>query len=127
MEKAATTAQHRDQVSADLSTTRKQLDSTVHELDSAERRAQAIHREKLETVARLREEIVRERGEVERVSHEKELTAMDLRRAAEEREGARKELASTMRLNRELAADKEEAQLLSEGLKYRMSEVSAGQ
>jgi len=127
MKKAAATAQHRDQVSSDLSTTRKQLDSTVHELDSAERRAQAIHREKLETVARLREEIVRERGEVERVGHEKELTAVDLRRAAEEREFARKELASTMRLNRELAADKEEAQLLSEGLKYRMSEVSAGQ
>ena len=61
------------------------------------------------------------------MAHGKELTAVDLRRAAEERELARRELAQTMHVNRALAAENEEAKLLSEGLKYRMSEVNAGQ
>ena len=119
--------EERSMVASDLNMTRKQLDTTVRDLDAAERRAQAIHREKLETVTRLREELVSEHAAVEKAEHEKELTAVDLRRAAEQRETARKELATTMRLNKQLATEREEAQLLSEGLKYRMTEVSAGQ
>ena len=157
MEAAQKAAEERDMVLGDLTSTRSQLDTTVRNLDASDRRAQAIHREKLETVARLRSELVKERSEVEKVAHEKELTAIDLRRAAEapphppyhpslslvilqsrdvclnptlnlqEREMARKELATTMRLNKQLSVDKDEATLLSEGLKYRMSEVTAGQ
>jgi len=127
MDAAQSAAGERDLVMSDLSSTRKQLDTVVRDLDASDRRGQAIHREKLETVARLRSELVKERSAVEKVAHAKELAEIDLRRAAEEREMARKELASTMRLNKSLSSEKEEAVLLSEGLKYRMSEVSAGQ
>lgn len=61
------------------------------------------------------------------MAHEKELTAVDLRRAADDREQARKELAATMRLNRQLSTERDEAAMISEGLKYRMSEVALGQ
>merc|ERR1711865_1342325 len=127
MEQAAKVADERDMVATDLSSTRRQLDTAVRDLDAADRRSQAIHREKLETVSRLRGELVKERSEVEKVQHEKELASIDLRQAAEERQMARSELATTMRLNKVLSTEKQEAQLLSEGLKYRMTEVNAGQ
>jgi hypothetical protein len=127
MEQASKAAEERDMVAADLGSTRRQLGSAVKDLESSERRSQAIHREKLETVSRLRGELLKEREEAEKIAHEKELAAIDLRRAADDRENARKELATTMRINKQLAIEKEEAQLLSQGLKYRMSEVSAGQ
>lgn len=127
MDKAANTAEERDMVAGDLQKSRLQLDSAVRDLDSSERRAQAIHREKLESVSRLRDEIIKERAGVERALHDKELTAVQLRHASEEREMARKELASTMRQNKQLSKEKVEAEMLSEGLKYRMSEVRVGQ
>ena len=65
-QQAAAIEEERAMVANDLTGTRKQLDSTVRDLDAAERRAQAIHREKLETVARLREELVTERAAVEK-------------------------------------------------------------
>merc|ERR1711865_1267209 len=67
MEQAAKVADERDMVATDPSSTRRQLDTAVRDLDAADRRSQAIHREKLETVSRLRGELVKERSEVEKV------------------------------------------------------------
>merc|ERR1712216_273889 len=85
MAKARSIEDDRAALARELAETRKKLSTTGRELEASERRAQAIHREKLETVSVLRQEIVAERAEVEKALHEKELTSVDLRRAAEDR------------------------------------------
>lgn len=80
---------------------------------------QAIHREKLETCSALRAQLVQERAATDVVTHQKELIGVDLRRAAEDRDSARRELAISMRQNQALNKEAEEANKLSEGLKYR--------
>merc|ERR1711934_3101 len=111
----------------EIDSERKEHSTTKSELAEAKANAQAIHREKLETCSALRAQLVQERAATDVVTHQKELIGVDLRRAAEDRDSARRELAISMRQNQALNKEAEEANKLSEGLKYRMEEVSATQ
>jgi len=127
LEKIRQLTVERQRLSTDLDTERKTHAQTQVDLAEATQNAQAIHREKLESVSAMRSQLVQERAATDSVSHQKELLGVDLRRAAEDRDSARKELAYSMRRNMALNKESEEANKLSEGLKYRMEEVSASQ
>lgn len=117
----------RQRLSSEVEAERAEHSSTRSELAEASANAQAIHREKLETCSQLRSQLVQERAAGDSVSHQKELLSVDLRRAAEDRDSARRELAISMRKNMAMNREAEEANQLSEGLKYRMQEVTAAQ
>merc|ERR1712153_38087 len=127
LEKIRQLTVERQRLSTDLDSERKSHAETKVELGEALANAQAIHREKLESVSSMRSQLVQERATTDSVSHQKELLGVDLRRAAEDRDSARKELAYSMRRNMALNKESEEANKLSEGLKYRMEEVSSAQ
>jgi hypothetical protein len=127
LEKIRQLTVERQRLSTDLESERKSHAETKTDLAEEQANTQAIHREKLESVSALRSQLVQERAATDAVTHQKELIGVDLRRAAEDRDSARKELAYSMRRNMALNKESEEANKLSEGLKYRMEEVSAAQ
>merc|ERR1712195_233558 len=127
LEKIRQLTVERQRLSTDLDSERKSHAETKVELGEALANAQAIRREKLESVSSMRSQLVQERATTDSVSHQKELLGVDLRRAAEDRDSARKELAYSMRRNMALNKESEEANKLSEGLKCRMEEVSSAQ
>eukprot|EP00658_Telonema_sp_P-2_P032517 TRINITY_DN2405_c0_g1_i5.p1 TRINITY_DN2405_c0_g1~~TRINITY_DN2405_c0_g1_i5.p1 ORF type:complete len:424 (-),score=162.78 TRINITY_DN2405_c0_g1_i5:290-1561(-) len=127
LEKIRQLTAENQRLSTELDAEKVEHSVTRSELVEAKANAQAIHREKLETLSEMRAQLVRERSVTESVTHEKELVTVDLRRAAEGRDSARRELAIAMRKNMAMNKEAAEANKLSEGLKYRMQEVSAAQ
>merc|ERR1711998_64193 len=120
LEKIRQLTVERQRLMTDLESERKMHAETRASLAEAQANAQAIYREKLESVSELRSQLVQERAATDVVTHQKELLGVDLRRAAEDRDSARRELAISMRQNQALNREAEETNKLSEGLKYRM-------